>query len=426
MRVTNSFRNRRGAASGFSLLEVMSVIAISLTVAVFAVISLVPVMNQQHVNNAYNTTIAALRLARDNAISQRTSYSVTFANGSVPIDYRCRPHQYQFPGQLAGCDLSAATRCHISGAIGADRGHRSRWLWQWNGGHRFWLSRSVANCRRTDCCLLLPRWLVPNSTGAGNCSGMNYWSGRIVYPGSRHRRAQPSGRHRLGWHRARPRMALVHQERRGVPMVSKLTVQKNSARFSRRTNAAQSGFSLIEVMISMVVLTTGLVSLLGVFGLAMAATQTSQQDMIAKQLADEQYESIVTARNTTQINWDRSTTLAPQTVPSAAPPLAAFFWSEPKHSTPRDRTDMYGTADDVTSGLRQTLVDPGPDGIFGTADDISIPLIGYQRTISITPLLDADGAVISSIRNVTITVQYSTPQTQQKSYVVNSYISQFN
>ena len=38
-------------------------------------------------------------------------------------------------------------------------------------------------------------------------------------------------------------------------------------------------------MISMVILTVGLVSLLGVFGLAMAATQTSQQDMIAKQLA---------------------------------------------------------------------------------------------------------------------------------------------
>src|SRR5208282_3368198 len=67
---------------------------------------------------------------------------------------------------------------------------------------------------------------------------------------------------------------------------------------------AESGFSLVEVMISMVILTVGLVSLLGVFGLAMASTQTSQQDMIAKQLANEAYESIVTARNTSQITWD--------------------------------------------------------------------------------------------------------------------------
>jgi len=70
------------------------------------------------------------------------------------------------------------------------------------------------------------------------------------------------------------------------------------------------GFSLIEVVISMAILTVGLVSLLGVFGLAMASTQTSQQDMIAKQLADEALESIITARNTTQLGWfmERATT----------------------------------------------------------------------------------------------------------------------
>ena len=72
----------------------------------------------------------------------------------------------------------------------------------------------------------------------------------------------------------------------------------------RERNATESGFSLLEVVISMAILTVGLVSLLGVFGLAMASTQTSQQDMIAKQLANEAMESIVTARNTSQISWD--------------------------------------------------------------------------------------------------------------------------
>ncbi len=125
-------------------------------------------------------------------------------------------------------------------------------------------------------------------------------------------------------------------------MGAKLTVQNNYARFSRPTRTAQSGFSLIEVMISMVVLTIGLVSLLGVFGLAMASTQTSQQDMIAKQLADEQYESIVTARNTTQINWDQINNIGSPTAPSAVPPVAAFFWSGRNHSTRRERTESMG------------------------------------------------------------------------------------
>jgi Tfp pilus assembly protein PilV len=74
-------------------------------------------------------------------------------------------------------------------------------------------------------------------------------------------------------------------------------------RASRKSRG--DGFSLLEVVISMFVLTVGMVSLLGVFGLAMASTQTSQQNMIAKQLANEAYESVVTARNTSQMNWDQ-------------------------------------------------------------------------------------------------------------------------
>src|ERR1035437_6789007 len=72
----------------------------------------------------------------------------------------------------------------------------------------------------------------------------------------------------------------------------------------RARKQAESGFSLLEVLISTVILTVGLLSVLGVFGLAIASTQTSQLDMIAKQLANETYESIVTARNTSQIGWD--------------------------------------------------------------------------------------------------------------------------
>jgi type II secretory pathway pseudopilin PulG len=74
----------RQRASGFSLLEMVSVMAISLVLTVVSVMSLVPMMKQQRVTNAYNTTLAALRRARDNAVAQRTSYSVTFSTAVTP------------------------------------------------------------------------------------------------------------------------------------------------------------------------------------------------------------------------------------------------------------------------------------------------------------------------------------------------------
>ncbi|MGB9233213.1 MAG: prepilin-type N-terminal cleavage/methylation domain-containing protein [Terriglobales bacterium] len=74
----------RNNVSGFSLVEMMITLAISIIVTVISVITLIPLLNQQHVTNAYNTTLAAMRLARDNAVAQRTSYSVTFSSTAAP------------------------------------------------------------------------------------------------------------------------------------------------------------------------------------------------------------------------------------------------------------------------------------------------------------------------------------------------------
>ena len=76
--------HRRHRESGFSLLEMMIVLALLLIVASITFISLMPALQQQHVTNAYNTTLSAMRQARDNAVSQRASYSVTFSNTVSP------------------------------------------------------------------------------------------------------------------------------------------------------------------------------------------------------------------------------------------------------------------------------------------------------------------------------------------------------
>ena len=184
---------------------------------------------------------------------------------------------------------------------------------------------------------------------------------------------------------------------------------------SRVRKQAERGFSLLEVVISMAVLTVGLVSLLGVFGLAMASTQTSQQDMIAKQLANEAVESIVTARNTSQVSWAQ--------VQNVANGGIFLDGTNPIYLPGAD--GIVGTADDAVAG-EQTLIEPGPDGVFGTADDVQIPLTGYQRTILISQVLDSSGNVVPTLRGVNITMQYTTSQAKlPKTYVLSSFISQY-
>ena len=172
----------------------------------------------------------------------------------------------------------------------------------------------------------------------------------------------------------------------------------------------------------MAVLTVGMVSLLGVFGLAMASTQTSQQDLIAKQLANESYESIVSARNTTQLGWDDIQNSGSSTCTSGAASCGIFTSGLlPIYNAGAD--GIFGTSDDTG---QQQLREPGADGIYGTSDDVYIPLTGYQRSITISPVLDANGNTVSTIRSVNITVQYYTPQTRlPKTYVLSSYISEF-
>ena len=198
-------------------------------------------------------------------------------------------------------------------------------------------------------------------------------------------------------------------------MAASMIDRRSSSGVGKR---AQRGFSMLEVIVSMAVLTTGLVSLLGVFGLAMASTQTSQQDMIAKQLANESLESIVTARNTSQLTWD-----AIQNVGDGDGNGVFLAGFNPIYQAGLD--GIYGTTDDLSQPLQQ-LQDPGPDGVFGTSDDAYVPLNGYQRQVLIQSALDGNNNPIGTLRQITITVKYAATQSGlTKTYTLTSLISQF-
>lgn len=181
------------------------------------------------------------------------------------------------------------------------------------------------------------------------------------------------------------------------------------------TESGQRGFTLIEVMISIVVLTIGLVGLLSVFGVAMAATQASQQDMIAKQLANETVESIATARDSGQIPW-----ASIQNVSNGG-----IFVDAPLQPINQPGADgIIGTADDAPA---QVLTRPGPSGLITGASppDVIVPLTNCQRTITIAPAT-VGGVPVTNLRTINVTIQYTVPGLPTpKQYTLSSLISQF-
>lgn len=186
-------------------------------------------------------------------------------------------------------------------------------------------------------------------------------------------------------------------------MIMKTT---NSRQVSR-----QGGFTLIEVMISMAVVTIGLVGLLSAFAVAIASTSNVQLDTIARQKATEAMESIYTARQTDQVTFSQIANA------SAVPPGLFTDGLIPMKDAGPDGLD--GTADDT--GPAPIMV-PGQSGILTgvSPPDVAISLTNFQRQILITPVPGN-----ANLKQVQITVQYAAPQGVVRRYVVNGLISSY-
>jgi len=193
----------------------------------------------------------------------------------------------------------------------------------------------------------------------------------------------------------------------------------------RRSHVSgQRGFTLIETMIAIAVMTIGIVSVLAVFGTAVAATQNAQENLIARQKALEAMESIYTARNTQQITFAQIANVA----------SGGIFTNGPTQLLSAGNDGLVNTGDDVNfpaTGVcpagPECITLPGPDGILGTADDKALSLANFRRQIQIGTVLEADGVTIDpNLKQITVTVSYFTGGSPvARTYIVNALISSF-
>lgn len=159
--------------------------------------------------------------------------------------------------------------------------------------------------------------------------------------------------------------------------------------------SSNKGFSLIETVIALGVLVTGVLGAAGVLAAGMKNLSTSPSNVIVAQKATEAIETVFAARDSHRLTWAKINNVANGGV--------------------------------FLDGA-QSLKIAGPDGLVNTADDPSIETIvlpgrtvtltGYTREILIEDVPGENG----QLRKITVTIRYSG---QILPYILRTFISTY-
>src|SRR6266571_8095060 len=171
---------------------------------------------------------------------------------------------------------------------------------------------------------------------------------------------------------------------------SRLSQGKKSDRLD-----SQSGVTILEMAVAMVILTVGLLGLAASIGYAVTVSNKGRNITNTKLLVVSCLEQMETLRNTQQLTFAQIANVG-----------------DPALST--------GNFGGFPTGFRPVSINPGPDGIFGTADDLmnagpdniygavddftdyTWAVAGLQRKIVITSLS-------INLKRIEVTVRYPDP-----------------
>jgi prepilin-type N-terminal cleavage/methylation domain-containing protein len=183
---------------------------------------------------------------------------------------------------------------------------------------------------------------------------------------------------------------------------------------SKRTNR-QTGFTLLEAMIAIVILSFGILSLASVYAQGIQVASLTQFDYIAEKQAEEAVETIFAARDSKLLAWTNI-----RNVTGAGGVNDGVFMVGPRPLLAAGPDGLFGTADDDAANPTVVIVNAGPDRILGTADDVVMSLTNMTRTIAIVDVAGSTG-----LRQLTITMTYTVGR-MTRQYTLVSYIAQFS
>jgi type II secretory pathway pseudopilin PulG len=164
----------------------------------------------------------------------------------------------------------------------------------------------------------------------------------------------------------------------------------------------ESGFSLVEALIAIVIMGGGLLALATAFAQGMILASTTHYHQFAKEKATEAMESVFTARDAGRLkDWEAINN-------QTGHPKGIFLnGAKPLKASGAD--GLVNTSDD---GALEKL--PGNDGIYGTADDETLSM---TREVRITE-------IETNLRQIEIIITYRINGIQ-RDYRLTSFISPF-
>jgi prepilin-type N-terminal cleavage/methylation domain-containing protein len=172
-------------------------------------------------------------------------------------------------------------------------------------------------------------------------------------------------------------------------------------------STSEGGFSLLEMVVAMVVLTVGLLGVASAISYALMASNRGRGVTNSKMLIVSALEQMETLRDTGQLNYNEISNTQ-----QSGSTFRGFPTDFREVSVVPGPDGVFGTADDLSTA-------PGPDGYYGTTDDTkdySLARPGVTRQIIITDLTPL-------LKKITVTLRYTPNGGEVKELVGISYLN---
>jgi type II secretory pathway pseudopilin PulG len=182
----------------------------------------------------------------------------------------------------------------------------------------------------------------------------------------------------------------------------------------RTQSSNASGFSLVETVVALGVLTVGVLGTAGVLSAGMQNLSSSPGDVIVTQKATQAIEAVFSARDSHRLTWAKIRNVV------GAGADGGIFRDGPQPLRLAGDDGLVNTADDAAQPI-ETVILPGPDQLLGTADDVTVTLNGYTREIWIRDVLNENG----NLRQITVTITYQNGPTK-RTYTLTTFISAYS